>query len=469
MKGNVGTSLAKAAQVAALGCLLVYSTLGLARPSGDTEFSGRWEVTTTYPGGSFVSGLDLRSSPKSGGYEGKSGYLVPDSSWYHYIGEVHKDALHLRILGSDEKSEIGSLVLKIDKGTLVGTGAVHGVSIAARGNRPLKRPAGSARIHDFSPQIFYRGFSGANPPALHIFSGDTVRTQTVDADGGGINSSQHTLPGNPQTGPFYIEGAMIGDTIAVHFIKIRPNRDTAFQYRGGLDPRVLPAGYEQAPPAENWSDVWNLDRIHETATPANPSESIKGLVVKLKPMLGCVAVAPYWNQATTTSDLGPFGGNLDYNQVTEGVTVYLPVYQAGALLSVGDGHAAQGDGEITGQGLETSMDVEFSVDLVPSQLLDQVWAENAESIMVSGVGGSLSDALQVATAGLSNWLKSYYSLNAAEIATVIANSIHYDIAEVVDPRVHVVARIPKSVLAQLPKPAAPTFVFCQAGWGCAPN
>src|SRR5439155_1643301 len=83
---------------------------------------------------------------------------------------------------------------------------------------------------------------------------------------------------------------------------------------------------------------------------------------------------PYWKQAIGTSDLGPFGGNLDYNEIREGMTLYLPVYQAGAMLSMGDGHAQQGDGEITGQGFETSMDVEFTVDLIPNQLLDQPWA-----------------------------------------------------------------------------------------------
>jgi amidase len=76
-------------------------------------------------------------------------------------------------------------------------------------------------------------------------------------------------------------------------------------------------------------------------------------------MISCVSVAPFWKQAISSSDLGPRGGNLDYNQIREGTTVYLPVYQAGALLTVGDGHALQGDGEITGQGLEVSMNVEL--------------------------------------------------------------------------------------------------------------
>ena len=136
------------------------------------------------------------------------------------------------------------------------------------------------------------------------------------------------------------------------------------------------------------------------------------------------------------------------------------------MLSMGDGHAQQGDGEITGQGFETSMDVEFTVDLIPNQLLDQPWAENDEYIMVSGIGGSFNEALQNATAGLSNWLKSYYRLNASEIATLLAPSIHYDVASVAGSQAHVVAKIRKDVLNQLPKPPRPSSVFCQPRWGC---
>jgi amidase len=147
----------------------------------------------------------------------------------------------------------------------------------------------------------------------------------------------------------------------------------------------------------------------------------------------------------------------------------MPVYQAGALLTIRDGHAQHADEETTGQGFETSMDVEFTVDLISRQLLDQPWAENDEYIMVSGVGGSLNDALQNATAGLSNWLKAYYRLSTSEIATVLGASIHYDVAEVTDPQIHVVAKIRKDVLGQLPKPQSPSFMFCQSRWGCTVN
>jgi acetamidase/formamidase len=169
-------------------------------------------------------------------------------------------------------------------------------------------------------------------------------------------------------------------------------------------------------------------------------------------MLGCVAVAPYWNPAISTAELGNWGGNLDYNQIREGVTLYLPVYQAGALLMIGDGHARQGDGEITGQGLETSMDVEFTVDVIHDQYMNQPWAENDDYVMVSGIDGSLTTAMQAATSGLSSWLATHYGLNAAEIATVLANTVQYDFAEGVDPHIHMVAKIRKDVLSQLPKP-----------------
>lgn len=431
-----------------------------------SQFTGRWEVTTDYPGGSFVAGLELTAEAWK--YAGKSGYLVPDGAWYKYSGEGQKNVLSLQISYLSGTTVIGELVLTAKHGMLSGKGTLHDVPITVSARRPSQRPAGAPTIHDYKPQVFYTTFSDANPPALRIFPGDTVRTQTVDANGGGENTAQHTLPGNPQTGPFYVEGAMVGDTVAVHFNKIQPNRDTAFQYRAALDSHVLPSDYEQKPVAA-WSDIWKLDHEHGTATPANPSDKLKNFSVKLIPMLGCVGVAPFWKQAIATGYLGPFGGNMDYNQIREGTTVYLPVYEAGAMLAIGDGHALQADGEITGQGLETSMDVEFTVDLIKDQLLDQPWAENSEYVMVSGIGGSLTTALQNATAGLLNWLKSYYALNDSEAATFLAGTIHYDIAEVVDGPTHVAAKVRKDALAQLPKPPEPSFVFCQPATGCAPK
>jgi acetamidase/formamidase len=166
-------------------------------------------------------------------------------------------------------------------------------------------------------------------------------------------------------------------------------------------------------------------------------------------MLGCVAVAPPANQSFRTGWPGSFGGNMDYNGLREGVTVYLPVYQEGALLFVGDGHAAQGDGELTGDALETSMDVEFTVDLIRGMGTSGPRMESEEFLMASGIANSLQEALQQATTELARWLERDYKLSASEAAIVLGFSIKYDIAEVVDPQLHIVAKVSKAVLAPL--------------------
>jgi acetamidase/formamidase len=140
---------------------------------------------------------------------------------------------------------------------------------------------------------------------------------------------------------------------------------------------------------------------------------------------------------------------MDYNQIREGVTLYLPVYHPGALLFVGDGHAVQGDGELTGNALETSMDVEFTVDVVEGRAPDNPRAENDEYLMAMGIGGSLMEALQGATTNLAEWLERDYKLNSAEVAMVLGTSIKYDIAEIVDGQLNMAAKVPKSVLSQL--------------------
>jgi amidase len=135
----------------------------------------------------------------------------------------------------------------------------------------------------------------------------------------------------------------------------------------------------------------------------------------------------------------------------EGTTVYLPVNHPGALLFVGDGHAAQGDGELTGNALETSMDWTFSVDVIRNRSTSQPRFENAEFWMASGIANSLPDALQAATTNLSQWLEQDYKLSASEIGLVLGTAIRYEVAELVDPQIHVVAKIAKSALAAIPR------------------
>src|SRR5262245_4752544 len=303
----------------------------------------------------------------------------------------------------------------------------------------------------FEPTVFHRLFSGTIPPALHINPGDTVRTTTVDAGGRDAQGNRRSQGGNPETGPFYIETALPGDTLVVQLNRVRLNRDSAFS-GDRVIPDALASGYvRNAKYEDRFDSEWKLDRASGWATLAKPTERLKNYRVKLNPMLGCVAVAPPDNQAFRTGWLGSWGGNMDYNGLTEGTTLYLPVYQDGALLFVGDGHAAQGDGELTGDALETSMDVEFTVDLIRNQRTGGPRAENSDYIMAMGIANNLQDALRQATTLLARWIEHDYGLTPNESGIVLGTAIRYDIAEVVDPQVNIVAKISKTALAGLVK------------------
>ena len=330
---------------------------------------------------------------------------------------------------------------------LSGTAVLFGKDqVVWTAKRPAKPPA-QPQVHDFEPKEFHRLFSDSIPPVLHIFPGDTVRTWTVDAGGGDSKGVQRSQGGNPETGPFYIEGAFPGDTLVVKLNRVRLNRDSA----GSGDqivPSALDPGYS---PKYNdkFDSEWSLDLEHGVARLKKPSEHLKNYTVKLQPMLGCIAVAPPAHQAMRTGFLGSYGGNMDYNQMREGTTLYLPVYAPGALLFLGDGHAAQGDGELTGDALETSMQVEFTVNLIKGQSIRGPRAENDEYLMAMGIGNSLPDAVQIATTQLVNWLRKDYKLDYNEAAIVLGTAVQYNIAELVDPLVHVVAKIRKDAVAPL--------------------
>lgn len=315
--------------------------------------------------------------------------------------------------------------------------------------RRLPQTSAAPATHTFEPTRFHRAFSGAIAPALRIHPGDTIRTTTVDAGGRDAKGERRSMGGNPETGPFFVEGAMPGDTLAIKFLRIRLNRDSA-----GSGDRIVPSAvradyYRDAKFEENFDSEWKLDLAGGAAMLSKPTERLKNFKVKLQPMLGCVGVAPPANQSYRSGWLGSWGGNMDYNGLREGVTVYLPVYQEGALLFVGDGHAVEGDGELNGDALETSMDVEFTVDLIRGKSTQGPRFENDEYLMASGIAGSLPDALQQATTELARWLERDYKLSANESNVVLGTSIRYDIAEVVDPQVHIVAKVSKAVLATL--------------------
>ena len=239
----------------------------------------------------------------------------------------------------------------------------------------------------------------------------------------------------------------------VRFTKVRLNRDWAVS-----DDAVVDRGMD-SDLAVKMKDTgktvrWHLDIQGGGAAPEKPAEHLTRYSVPLKPMLGCVATAPGPSQAPPpTGDSGRYGGNMDFNEIVEDATLYLPVNVPGALLYLGDGHAAQGDGELNGNALETSMEVEFSVDVLPGKHISTPRVESATHIMAVGLAGSIDDAFRTATGGMAQWLTDEYKLTPSEVAQVLGTSAEYKVNEAADRNAGVVLKINKERLQGL-TPAA---------------
>jgi len=327
--------------------------------------------------------------------------------------------------------------------------AAKRVGHAFRARRLPERPSGAPRLHSYAPTDYSNEFSAHRAPVLTIWPGDTVRTTTIDSGGVDERGVTRALFGNPQTGPFYVGSAVQGDTLVVHIKRLRLNRD----YADSLDSIVARAlGTRLAAKSGDLGKPvrWSLDRERGLAHPESSSAALADFEVPVRPMLGGLAVAPGFGSAPmSTGDTGAFGGNMDFNEVAEGNTVYLPVSQPGALLYLGDAHALQGDGETSQFALETSMDVEFSVDVIHGKSIAMPRIESPTQIMVLGQAGSLDDALRAATSGLAQWLEQDYGLTLSETAKVLGSSAHFTVANLAGRSVGLAAKLDKALLAKL--------------------
>jgi len=411
-----------------------------------------WVVTTDRWGNPMYSELELsRSGNRLGGT------LDGDP----LEGDIAGDTI--RFVVTDAEKETFSYVGKRAGATIEGTtdfpdtnDPKRRVAHAFVANRIPPRPAGGPKRHVFKPADYSNEFSQHRKPVLTLWPGDSVETTTLDSGGVDAHGVTRALYGNPQTGPFYVATASPGDTLIVRIKRLRTNRE----YADSLDDIVARAQSTglAAKAGELGRPVrWKLDAKAGFATPEQPSERLKDFKVPLRPMLGGLAVAPGFGFAPpSTGDTGRFGGNMDFNEVVEGSVVYLPVYQPGALLYLGDAHALQGDGETSQFALETSMDVEFSVDVLRGRSIAMPRIESPTHIMVLGQAGSLDDALRMSTAGLTQWLEQDYGLTLSESAQVLGSSVEYVVANLAGRNVGLAAKIEKSRLAGLQRIAAPS-------------
>ena len=211
--------------------------------------------------------------------------------------------------------------------------------------------AAIAEVHNVTAERYYHSFDHRHPVLSRVKSGDTVITRTLDAGGQDQKGVRVSTPSNPLTGPFFIEGAEPGDALAIRFSRIRMNRNWGWSnYRLGLF-SLAPESIESLYPRRYKDDLirpgrsdlvpWDLDLQRGTVRLREPVSKVHPMEFPARPMLGCVGVAAVGDFAPNSGISGTYGGNMDYNEIVEGVTVTLPVYHPGGLLFIGDGHACR--------------------------------------------------------------------------------------------------------------------------------
>ncbi|MFR9792743.1 acetamidase/formamidase family protein [Streptomyces sp. MB22_4] len=296
-------------------------------------------------------------------------------------------------------------------------------------------------------------FGGAAPVA-RVAPGTVLDLFTEDCFAGRVRSEKDLVSEvcafpflNPQTGPFHIEGAEPGDTVAVHFVSIEPARDwaasTTVPLFGALTSTHATASLQPPLPERVW--IWELDRTRRTALfRARDSDFEREL--PMEPMHGTVGVAPANLEVRSALVPDAHGGNMDTPEMGAGVTCYLGVNVEGALLSLGDGHARQGEGETCGVAVECAMNTVVIVDLLKDVATPWPRLESDTHIVSTGSARPLEDAFRISQLDLVHWLVRDYGfseLDAYQFATQTAES---PLANVCDTNYTCVAKLRKEWL-----------------------
>lgn len=306
--------------------------------------------------------------------------------------------------------------------------------------------AGFAETHRVIGESYYHTFSAAHPVLARVKPGDVIVTKTVDSAGFDFQGTRRTKThGNPLTGAFFVEGAEPGDALVVKIRRLRLNRNSG--YTGAQvgvkntpeslrpdkpKPDAVYKGYDYLVP-------WQIDIARQRVRNGR-------LEFAAQPMLGCMGVAPQGDFSPRSGPAGYWGGNMDFNLVREGTTVYLPVFHPGALLFFGDGHAVQGDGEPVGSGVETSLDVEVEVGLKKGWKLAGPRFETADQIVSIGSlpeSPTLNATLELATNDMLQWLVNEYHFTPSEAHLLVGVQAHYNVVTLGG---SVALRIPKTAL-----------------------
>lgn len=305
--------------------------------------------------------------------------------------------------------------------------------------------------YEVKPNELKYTFAASYPPVARLKPGDILETNTVDCFGNAIRKPGDTLsmaPGdNPLTGPFFIEGAESGDTLAVKILDLKVDGNQGI---GALAPgfgALNSTNYTPMlnPPIKEKIWFYPIDHASNTAT-FQALDSKYSVKIPLHPFFGCIGVAPSGGEARSSVVPEAFGGNLDSPEVSAGNTVYFPVNVSGAMLFLGDGHAAMGDGEIAGTAIEVPLRSRIQVSVIKGQKIAWPRFENDEYIMAVGAYRPLDDALRIAFTELVAWIHNDYGLSDMDAYELLSEVAEIHLNEMVDPNYVVVAKVKKKFL-----------------------
>lgn len=302
-------------------------------------------------------------------------------------------------------------------------------------------------------QLVYT-FGGAEARAS-VTPGTIIDTSTLDCFAGKIHSKHDHVSDvcdprflNPQTGPFYVEGAMPGDVLALHFARIEPRNTQGFSTTVPLFGALTANGFTQMlhQPLPEMTWAYDIDRENRTVR-YEARESDAMYTLPLDPMHGTVGVAPALNEARSALTPGDWGGNMDTPEMRSGVTCYLGVNVEGALFSFGDGHARQGEGETCGVAVETAMDTVVVVELIKNTS-PVLWPriESDTEIITTGSTKPLEDAFRISHVQLVHWVSELTGLSTMDSYQFVSQAATTPVANVVDTNYTVTAKIKKDYL-----------------------
>jgi amidase len=300
------------------------------------------------------------------------------------------------------------------------------------------------------PKTYSYVFNPYREPIAQVKPEERVTIHTNDAFESRITKKE-TLPSralakakflNPQTGPIYVEGAEPGDTLAVHIESIQPTRDFAVSvlipYFGGLTSTNFTRTLQEPLPERVW--IWNLVNGGNQLV----NEEL-GVELAWEPFLGTLAVAPEL-EAITALAPGPFGGNMDVPDVKPGNTIYLPVWNEGALFYTGDCHARQGQGELCGVALEITSKVTVVFEVIKDKAIEWPRIESDSAIMVVGSARPMEDAARIANTELVLWLEQEYGYDRWDAYQLLTQAGGLYVGNMVDTTYSLVASVDKKHL-----------------------